>query len=122
MGSSPTNLSPDSRVAGHQNSFAHQVDARSIVVNTKATFSDFGQRLRGFGEGFLANVCVAMAHRRALVANQRHHNGIRDTGILEQRNRAVWRKLWKLVSIPVRLPPLPKNRSRQFPQSKGREC
>ena len=30
MGSSPTNLSPDSRVAGHQNSFAHQVDPRSI--------------------------------------------------------------------------------------------
>ena len=34
-----------------------------------ATFSDFGQRLRGFGEGFLANVRVAMAHGGRLVSD-----------------------------------------------------
>ena len=89
MGSSPTNLSPGSRVAGHQNSFAHQVDARSIVVNTKATFSDFGQRLRGFGERFLADVGVAVAHRRRRMAHQGHDDRIGNASILEQRNRRV---------------------------------
>jgi hypothetical protein len=43
----------------------------------------------GGGRGLLPDVRVALAGRRAFVADERHDHGIRNAGVLEEADRRV---------------------------------
>ena len=50
---------------------------------------DFRQRAGSALQRFFADVGVAVAHCGAFMADKRHNDGIRDTGIFQKRNRGV---------------------------------
>jgi hypothetical protein len=67
-----------------------------------------GKGFRGPGKRFFADVSVAMAHRGAFMAHQRHHDGIRNARILEQRNCRVAQTVEAQLGSPCVCLPYPK--------------
>ena len=50
---------------------------------------DFGKGLCSFGERLFSNVSVAVAHGGTFMTHKRHHDGIGNAGVFEQRKAGV---------------------------------